>query len=149
MKRLWQAIGSLVSVLGIASLIEASRLQQYKAAFGFGAGTFPFILGVALIVLGVYLAVSARRDSKTELTWPHGQEAVALLATFATLVLYCALIPLLGYATASFFASAALFRIIGGYPWFRSVLGGAVTTGLLYVVFEYVAGLGFPSGLIG
>ena len=113
-----------------------------------GDDTFPMIVGAALAVLGVYLLLAAPPPSaRVEL--PRGDVRARMLAGAALLVGYWLLVPWLGYTAGTAIVSTALYRGMGGYRWPAAILLGAVSTGVLYLLFRVWLLQPLPSGLLG
>jgi len=116
-----------------------------------GVGFFPILIGVALAGLAGFFLVR-------EWSLASGQTGKAPSAPpiltgkaygiVATLVAFAALHSILGYWTSIFGAMAALLRIAGVPSWKKCILGGAITSALSYLVFEYWLGVLFPEGWI-
>jgi hypothetical protein len=145
-------VGAILVVLGLLGLREGRRLYVLRESLVAGAvvgdDTFPMIVGAALLVLGAYLLVAAPPPSaRVEL--PAGRIRRQMLAGAATLIVYCVLVPWLGYTAGTAVASTALYRGMGGYRWATSVALGAVSTAVLYLLFRVWLLQPLPTGLLG
>lgn len=145
-------MGAILVVLGALALREGRRLSVLRETLVAGAvvgdDTFPMLVGAALVVLGVSLVwASPPPSARVEL--PRGDVRARMLAGAAVLVVYCALVPWLGYTAGTGLASTALYRAIGGYRWPAAVLLGAASTGVLYLLFRVWLLQPLPAGLLG
>jgi len=145
-------VGAILVLLGVLALREGRRLSVLRETLVAGAvvgdDTLPIIVGVALLVLGGYLLFAAPPPSaRVEL--PHGAVRTRMLAGAAMLVAYCVLVPWLGYTGGTAIVSTALYRGMGGYRWPAAVLLGAVSTGVLYLMFRVWLLQPLPTGILG
>jgi tripartite tricarboxylate transporter TctB family protein len=144
--------GAILVLLGVVALVEARRLYHLRTTFVAGAvvgdDTFPMIVGVALLVLGVYMLVLARLPV-VKVVPPRGAVRTQMLSGASLLLAYCVAVPWLGYTASTAVGSVALYRAMGGYRWPVALLLGALTTGLLYVLFRMWLLQPLPSGLLG
>lgn len=116
-----------------------------------GVGFFPILIGVALAGLAGYCLVRewSPAPGQTGETPPAPPILTGkAYGVVATLVAFAALHSILGYWTSIFGAMAALLRVAGVPSWKKSILGGAITSAVSYLVFEYWLGVLFPEGWI-
>ncbi|MBI1736218.1 MAG: tripartite tricarboxylate transporter TctB family protein [Candidatus Rokubacteria bacterium] len=145
-------VGGILVLSGAFALVEGRRLYHLRETLVAGAvvgdDTFPIIVGVALLVLGVYLFIAAPPPA-ARVSLPSGPVRTQMLVGAGVLALYWVLVPWLGYTAATAIVSAALFRGMGGYRWPVAILLAAVTTGALYVLFRVWLLQPLPTGLLG
>jgi hypothetical protein len=145
-------VGAFLVLLGILAVREGRRLSVLRETLVAGAivgdDTFPLIVGAALLVLGVYLLLAAPPPSvRVEL--PRGDVRTRMLTGAAVLVAYWLLVPWLGYTGGTAIVSTALYRGMGGYRWPAALLLGAVSTGVLYLLFRVWLLQPLPTGVLG
>ncbi|MFL9828248.1 tripartite tricarboxylate transporter TctB family protein [Rhodoplanes sp. SY1] len=109
-----------------------------------GPGFMPFVLGLALVLLGLACAVRALRE--------HDGAAVVLVNRKTAVCLAMLLAAALAFIPVGFVPTVAvmlsvLFAVLGGQPWWRAVLFGCGASLALDVVFEQLLGLGLPAGV--
>lgn len=147
-----RVVGAVLLVLGALGIREARRLSLLRESLVAGAivgdDTFPMMVGAALLVLGGYLLLAPPPPS-TRVAWPSGPLRRRMLTSAATLIAYWLLVPWLGYTAGTGIASTALYRGMGGYRWPVAVLLGALSTGILYLVFRVWLLEPLPIGLLG
>jgi putative tricarboxylic transport membrane protein len=147
----WVAGGVLI-VLGIVALLEGWRLHglrtQMVAGAVVGDDTLPLIVGVALLAFGILVAV-VTPPPPVRVTWPAGPQRVQMLAASGLLVAYWLALPYVGYTGSTAFVSIGLYRTMGDYRWPIAVLLGAVTTGLLFLMFRVWLLEPLPTGWLG
>lgn len=138
--------------LGAFALVEGRRLYHLRETLVAGAvvgdDTFPIIVGASLVILGLYLVVAAPPPA-ARVQLPGGAVRNRMLVGAALLVAYWVLVPWLGYTAGTVIVSIALYRGMGGYPWRTAVALGAITTGLLYLLFRVWLLQPLPTGLLG
>jgi hypothetical protein len=145
-------VGGALVVLGAFAVVEGRRLYELRESLVAGAivgdDTFPLVVGIALIALGVYLVIAAPPPA-ARITLPSGPVRTRMLVGAGLLVLYWLVVPRLGYTAATALVSAALFRGMGGYRWPAAALLAALTTGALYLLFRVWLLQPLPAGLLG
>lgn len=145
-------VGAILVVLGVLALREWRRLSVLRETLVAGAvvgdDTFPMIVGAALGVLGIYLLFAAP-PPPARVTLPRGDVRARMLAGAVALVAYWVLAPWLGYTASTAVVSIALYRAMGAYGWPAAVLLGAVSTGVLYLLFRVWLLQPLPSGILG
>lgn len=140
-------IGGMVAVvLGVVSIIEAVRLFPMRTSTWVGDHTLPALLGAIMILLGVLLIFVNKADS-FQVEFPDRKILGKMVATIGLLFAYWAIIPLLGYAISTLVVVSGLFKVIAAYRFSRSVLLGALTTAILYIIFIVWLNMPFPAGI--
>lgn len=142
------AAGLLTLAVGMVSVMESLRLRPLRGAKPVGDDTFPFLLGIALVLMGVLLVFS-KAPMVRGLVWPARSQLWVMGLALAALGAYCVLIPLLGYVVGTFLVGAALFGAIGRYRWYLCLGMGAVLALGLRQVFVIWLRMPFPTGIWG
>lgn len=112
-----------------------------------GPGFFPFWSGVTLALLAAILALLSTPGfgewkQRSKLTDAFNQpRIVCLLAVGA----YIAVLPLLGFTSASFLLLMVLTGVIGQSRWRSRVLVSLATVIIFWAIFDLLLGLGLPS----
>jgi putative tricarboxylic transport membrane protein len=125
-----------------------------------GSGFFPLLLGLVLAVLSAVQGVTSYRarirQVRTEpvpAAEPQprglGEDTRRVLMFLGAVAAAVALLPLLGYAVASFVLMLALLRILGVASWPLIAAISATTALACYLVFVRVLGIPLPAGLPG
>ena len=144
--------GAILMLLGAVALIEARRLaalrEEMVAGAVVGDDTFPWVIGAALVLLGLYILVGARWPDR-RVTLPVGQPRRQMFACAGVLVAYYVITPYLGYTLGTLVVSTGLYRAMGRYPWATAILIGGITTGALYLVFQVWLHEPLPTGWLG
>jgi Tripartite tricarboxylate transporter TctB family len=144
--------GVVLALLGAVALLEASRLASLREEMVAGAvvgdDTFPRVIGVALLLLGVYALAVARWPAR-RIVFPAGAERRQLIGSAGALVAYYLMAPYLGYTLSTLLVATGLYRAMGRYPWPVALLIGGVTTAALYLVFRVWLVEPLPTGWVG
>lgn len=132
--------------LGLLSLYEAHKLYQYGGDLLSGDHTFPGLIGILLVFLGISLLFDRKEDTRN-------QESTSKRARFASIVsislllVYCFLMTVVGYVISTLAVATCLFKVIGNYKWRMSVIIGAITTAILYFLFIVLLKIPLPAGI--
>lgn len=144
--------GGVLLLLGAVALIEARRLaalrEEIVAGAVVGDDTFPWIIGVSFLFLGLY-AVFVARWPVTRVNFPTGTERRQLLTSAGALAAYYVITPYMGYTLSTLVISTGLYRAMGGYRWLVALLIACATTGALYLMFRVWLLEPLPTGWIG
>jgi putative tricarboxylic transport membrane protein len=140
--------GVVFIFLGVISLIESFRLRPLRIRDAVGDDTFPLILGVVLLALGI-LKTFIIREPHRQVTFPRGRLARKIIGSMATLFVYWACLEFLGYLVSTFLCSTVLFKLFGDYRWRTCVIASVLLTGSLYLIFIRFLKMPFPVGIFG
>ncbi|SNR23774.1 tripartite tricarboxylate transporter TctB family protein [Blastococcus mobilis] len=131
-------VAAVVVILGAAALLGSMSLGAGSAGNP-GPGTWPMIISVVLVVLGIGLVVTARSTSDAERfsgsTW-------LVLAGLATMVVFVALISVIGFEIPAALLAFVWLRFLGRESWRSSIVTSLCVVVAFYVVF--VAALSVP-----
>jgi putative tricarboxylic transport membrane protein len=127
-----------VVVLGVAALFGALSLGVGSAREP-GPGTWPLLVSVALAVLGAALLLSFRRTSDAE---KFSSSGLLVLAGLATMVVFVALIEVVGFEIPAALLCFVWLRFLGREGWRMSVITSLAVVAGFYLVF--VAALAVP-----
>jgi hypothetical protein len=113
-----------------------------------GPGFFPVGVGVFLCLAAAALLIGRRRGA------PAGAGIASLSrdararvsATVLGLVVFCLLLPWLGYPVCAFLFIALLLRRLGGARWPGVVVTAVLGALVSYYVFGVLLGVPFPAG---
>ncbi|MCC6532621.1 MAG: tripartite tricarboxylate transporter TctB family protein [Burkholderiales bacterium] len=143
-----RAAGSAtMAVLGCYAALSGYRLGLFQLGAP-DAGLFPFMFGTALVVAAaVSLAIDLRGLSRALPSCAGaGGERSKVGGYFATLAVYLAALPVLGFLVATGIALAGLLRFVERYGW-RASLGTAVGASLaMHYLFVRLLAVPLPKG---
>ena len=146
-------LGFFSIALGIAILIMSNDIRDF-AAVGVGAKFFPRIAAVGFMILGTLLVyqnramLSVRSHSETTM---KGASFSPVL-TLAILILYLALIPILGYIIAStlyIFGQILILNRGNKQHYLRYAVISIISAVLTYLLFVKVFSVMIPAGILG
>ena len=142
--------GAALAALGVFILNEA-RHWPYMTEEGPGPGFFPLWYGVAMIVLSLWLALSASlRTPKPAVTggvnWKAVGRAMVVWLAFAVSV---GLLQTIGFILS--FALLTLFIVVGMYgkSWWLGIGLALVNAVSFHVIFRVALSVDLPPGPLG
>jgi putative tricarboxylic transport membrane protein len=148
-------VALLIGGLGVVVLVDAARLPDVAAQRGpVGPATVPVVVGLALVVCAVFLAVDVLRGGRgeaeggedVELDAPTDWRTVALLA--AAFLADVALVDRAGWPISGavlFFGSA---YALGSRHYLRDALLAFALSFLTYFLFARGLGIDLPTGIL-
>ncbi len=149
LKKQYLIADSLWLILGVAVCVESWNLKigTFK---GPGPGFLPFWAGV---FLGLLSLVSLLRTaySKTIGDEPSvwtGVNVPKLALVLLALLLYVALLDILGFFPCTLLLLVFLFRAVEPYPWYTVLLASVLTLASVYAVFVLLMDVRLPSGVL-
>jgi hypothetical protein len=104
-----------------------------------GAGLWPFVISLVVIVLSVALLVVGPRLDDTE---AFTRSSLQVVVGAATLVPLGALMPIVGFEIPALLMCVVWLRFLGGETWRSTVVISIGTVGAFYFLFLY--GLSIP-----
>lgn len=131
-------VALLVVALGVAALLGSLSLGSGSPASP-GSGTWPLIISVTLIVLGLALLPAARRTADAE---RFGPSSLQVLAGLATMAVFAVLIPVIGFEIPAALLAFVWLRFLGGESWRSSIITTIGVVVAFYLIF--VAALAVP-----
>lgn len=139
-------VGGLISILlGLLSLYEGKTLYSYSKNLLTGDHFFPGVIGILLVLFGLGLFFEKKNVEKKSVL-PTGKTRLTIIFSIFILIIYCFLIPFIGYVVSTLVVSICLIKVIGNYRWITSfIIGGTITT-ILYFLFILLLKTPFPSG---
>ncbi len=154
------------AVIVVISGVFVAAYSYYILKLGMiispGAGFMPFLLGIALIVLGI-LWFAQKSMRKGEVCVPFTDDACAplegpaesvervsgtsrkMLVGIAVLIAYAVLFERIGYFPATLLFMFGWQMLVEREKWLKSVLITIIAAVTMYTVFSYVLGIFFPT----
>ncbi|QZY29497.1 tripartite tricarboxylate transporter TctB family protein [Nocardioides coralli] len=141
-----------VAALGVFALVRAGAINEPITAGSMGPRTLPYLVGGALVVAGLAVAVAVLRGHRGEAE--EGEDVADVDHTdWATvgmlvglLVLHIFLIVPAGWPVAATFLFAGSAVVLGARPWWRTALVGLALSLVLQVAFAGGLGVSLPAG---
>ncbi len=136
-----------LALVGIADGVASLNRKTFQIE-ALSPGWYLIAVSLALLVcVTVYVAnersrIVAAPDGGGLLTGP-------ILAVWASMAAYAAMIPLLGFAPATFLFFTAVFYLLGSRSWVRMGMEGLAFTIGFYLSFVSLGRVLMPAGWIG
>ena len=131
-------VAGLVILLGAATVVGSLSLGAGSAGNP-GSGTWPLILGVVLVLLGVGLVLTAGSTADTE---RFSRSSLLVLAGLVSMVVFVALISVIGFEIPAGLLAFVWLRFLGGETWRSSIVTSIGVVVAFYLIF--VAALAVP-----
>lgn len=147
MKKYNIGISIVLILMSVAMFLSASKMPSVDGSMG--AGTWPKVLAVCMILLAVLLLIQSltdRTQKKAPFTMGPGLKRV--LTGIAIMLVFCVILNFFGFMIASAFMIPAIMILMGERRPFMLI---GVTVGVLvfiYVVFAILLNLPLPSGSV-
>ncbi|ODT66872.1 MAG: hypothetical protein ABS75_25130 [Pelagibacterium sp. SCN 63-23] len=138
----------VVFALGGAAILQQALTLPSLPGMNVGPGLFPSIVGTAIALLGIALAIQGwlTRDEPEEespplLTW----FAVGIVVATIGVIL---LMPVLGFLVAGTLFSVVIVLMSGG-GWLSALIFSPIATAVIYFLFTAVLRVPLPHGFLG
>jgi putative tricarboxylic transport membrane protein len=113
-----------------------------------GPGLYPFFIGVAVLVLSLFVTISELRP-KTD---PHLMDRGGIKTFVLMIITFCLwilIMPLLGYVIVTLLATYAFCKTMKLEGWWKPLAVSAGTAFFIYLLFDYMLYIDLPRGLLG
>jgi putative tricarboxylic transport membrane protein len=137
-------LGGVLVVMGVVVLIQASRVGDSRQVVD--AGTMPWVVGVLLFLVGVALALRARRDLGAAPPTSDTQDWARLGVMLVALVVFAVVISLLGYVVSATLLFGVTAVVLGSPARLRSFAYGFCVAALVFLAFDVGIGISLPTG---
>ncbi len=150
MKRVDLVVAVVFFLLGLWVLWQATKLPQFTV-FGPGPEFMPNVLGILLLILSALLFVNSWRNAPPlpEGFAPDRAGIRRIAIMIAALLLYTALLEIVGYMVLTFAYAAFMLLAMARYRWYVDLALAAVITFVFYQAFVVVLGVPAPRGILG
>jgi hypothetical protein len=129
-------ISNLVTAVVIAALAVGAIVGSLAQGVGSpgqpGPGTWPLLMGVALLVLSVVLAFLARRTTDAE---RFTRASWQVLAGLVTMILFVSAIGVIGFEIPAALLTFVWLRYLGGESWRLSIVISIAVVVAFYAIF--------------
>jgi putative tricarboxylic transport membrane protein len=145
------ATALVLAGIGAAAIWDSLRLGAGWGPDGPRSGTFPFWMGLVLVLAGLGTAGRALRAARAAgpgamfVTWPQLRLVLSVLAPTAA---YVAAIPFAGIYLASALLVMWFMLRLGGFSWRSALPAGLATAAVAFTVFEIWFLVALPKGPI-
>jgi MFS family permease len=131
-------VALVVVALGAAALVGSMSLGPGSANRP-GSGTWPLLIGIVLVLLGIALVVTAGSTTDAE---RFAEPSRLVLVGVLTMVVFVALIGVIGFEIPAALLAFVWLRFLGQESWRSSILTSLAVVAAFYLVF--VAALSVP-----
>lgn len=147
-------MAAVLAVIGVWTVVDSARLGPGFADQVVPPGAFGLVIGAALVVLAVLLAVATARGDRAEgeagedvdLDMTTDWRTLAGLA--GVLLATVALIDWLGWAIVGALLFAGAATVLGNRHWVRNLVIGAVLSVTSWYGFYVGLGIPIPAGVL-
>jgi hypothetical protein len=133
-------VGVAVVTLGVAALLGSLALGVGSPSAP-GTGTWPLLVSVVLVVLGLGLLALTGRTRDAERFTGAGR---LVLAALATMIAFVAVVEVIGFEIPATLLMFVWLRFLGREPWRTSVITSLATVVAFYVVFVGLLAVPIP-----
>lgn len=134
-------VAALVVIgLGVFALVQ-SLGQGIGSAAAPEAGTWPFVVSLALIVLGVVLLVVSRNSTDAE---KFSSASWAVLLGLATMVGFGLVVPVIGFEVPGVLLAFVWLKVLGREGWRTSIIASLAIVAAFYLIFVALLGTSIP-----
>ena len=136
-----------LALVGIADGLVSLNRKVFQTEV-LSPGRYLVVVALCLLVCVSIYVVKERKRIVTGIDF-GGFRAGPMIAVGGNMVVYATLIPLLGFALATFLFFTAVFYLLGIRPWFRTGIEGLAFAVAFYLCFVSLAKVLMPAGWIG
>ena len=130
---------AVVVALGAAALVGSISLGPGEASAP-EPGTWPTLVSIALIVLGLALALRTRTTDAERFT----RTGLIVLAAIATMIVYVAVVGTVGFELPTAILTLVWMRFLGRERWRLSITVSLAVTAALYLLFVGALDVSIP-----
>lgn len=150
---MWQRelISSIILLLiAMVILIESGRLP-FGSLRSPKMGFFPFILGILLGILSLFLLVQAikEKEKRGSSARVRSQGLKRVSMTLGSVLAFIFLLEPLGYIISTFVLMAFLLLVIGSQKWWIAILVAFISSVVSFLIFGLLLGASLPAGILG
>jgi putative tricarboxylic transport membrane protein len=148
-------VAVLLAALGVLVLVDAARLPTDFTQRGpVGPAAVPVVVGVALLVLSVLLALDVLRgghgeaEAGEDVDLSHPSDWRTVLLLIGAFLANVALIERLGFPLSGAILFWGAAYALGSRHWVRDPIIALVLSVVTYLVFARGLGIGLPAGVL-
>jgi len=141
--------GSVIALLGAVVVYAASQIKG-DIDERLPPRTLPYIVGIVLLFSGAALSFKSLRATgpDADVGWPERDGWIRIGVNFLLLLLFVALINVIGMPLATFVYVAATIRYLDRKRTVGAIIAGACSSLVVYFLFMKFLELPFPMGFL-
>jgi putative tricarboxylic transport membrane protein len=149
------SLSLVLLILGLVVLLDGLGQPEAASASGIGAGLFPIIVGVILMLVSAMLVIEVLRGKRGEPEDDEGDidtsrlAAWQLLLTIAAIIFFILVLEVIGYILSAAITFWAIAFAMGAR---RHIRSGVIALGIsaaIYLLFTQVLRIDLPGGILG
>jgi putative tricarboxylic transport membrane protein len=135
----------------VAAVAAGESLPRYFGRQGIGPGAFPTWVATLLVCCGVIILVKVARQRGLAAweDWPRGPALRRVLLASASMVVYLAVLQIIGFWLASSLLLLFHLRVLGHYSWRVAVPTAFISALLIAYIFGVLLFMPLPPGFVG
>ncbi len=139
--------GCFLALLGLVTLYVSTKIKGGLEE-RLPPRTLPYVIGFIILMSGIILAIRSWRFRGEDLIikWPDRPGTIRIVITLVSLLIYIALMGLLGLPLSTFLFISFLIWYLGRYRILYAVFIGFLSGLISYLLFIYLLELSFPVG---
>lgn len=137
-------LAAVTIAVGVAALVIASGFPKVGGPGVIGPAYFPELLGYALIVLGALGGVTALVRRVADPVHVPGMASMVIFGLLTAAFIFVA--PYVGWYVATFLYAFVSLLLLNPKRFVLAGLTAGITTAVVYLVFDLVLHVGFPTG---
>ena len=143
------AVGCFIALFGIFVLF-ATTMISVRGAHRLSPRTFPFVVGIVLLVCGIALAFKSwsLRGKDPLIQWPDKRGVWTIVVILGSLACYLALLNPLGLPLSTFLYITFSTWYLKRSKWLTAIAAGLISGIVSYYVFIRLLKLSFPEGFL-
>lgn len=147
-------LAAFLAVVGGYVIVDASRLEPGFSDDYLGPKALPYVIGTALVLLAVVLAIATARGNVPEpedgedLELDRGTDWLTVAKLVGVFLVNIALIDILGWAITGAILFAGCAAVLGSRTYVRDVIVGAVLSVGTWYGFYVALGVPIPAGIL-
>jgi hypothetical protein len=126
-----------ISIVGIVGAVRLGVGTPERPR----AGTWPLIISLVMLVLGIALAATAKQTHDTE---KFTRESWGVLAGLATMAGFAAVIGTVGFEIPALLLAFFWLKVLGRESWRLSIIGSLLMVAAFYALFVVALSVSIP-----
>ncbi len=135
-------LGLALAYLGLGAQLDVGKFAAP------GAGLYPRVLGIVLLVIAVRGVWTTARAAQPERFTIERVEALRVFGAIIVMLAYGAMLDTLGSIVVTFLLSLVSLLVMGWRGWFKVVASAGIVAVGVHLLFVKLLGVQMPLGLL-